>query len=162
MMTFLTEQGCDSIVTLHLTIGDAIYSDTTVIACNEYNWNDTTYTESGDYTLTFMTEQGCDSIVTLILTINTTQGIDPVDIAQLLSVYPNPTAGPITVAGIPIRQIEVYDNQGRRVKQITTPAHPDSFSLDLSALPAGTYLLRLVLQPANGEAFVTLQRVIKR
>jgi hypothetical protein len=154
--------GCDSTVTLYLTLNNSVYDTLIATANDSYTWQGNTYTASGQYTYQGQTVEGCDSIVTLILTINTTQGIDPVDIAQLLSVYPNPTAGPITVAGIPIRQIEVYDNQGRLVKQITTPAHPDSFSLDLSALPAGTYLLRLVLQPANGDAFVTLQRVIKR
>ena len=54
---------------MHLTIGDAIYTDTTVIACHEFEWYGETYTESGDYEQNFTTEQGCDSIVTLHLTI---------------------------------------------------------------------------------------------
>ena len=38
-------------------------------ACNEFTWNETTYTESGEYS--FITENvyGCDSTVTLLLTI---------------------------------------------------------------------------------------------
>lgn len=40
-------------------------------ACDSYTWNDSTYTQSGDYQQTFASTQGCDSIVTLHLTIVT-------------------------------------------------------------------------------------------
>ncbi|MBR6333914.1 MAG: choice-of-anchor J domain-containing protein [Bacteroidales bacterium] len=62
--------GCDSIVTLHLTI---YHGDSTEFAhtdCDSYTWAGTTYTQSGDYTKTFATVHGCDSVVTLHLTIH--------------------------------------------------------------------------------------------
>lgn len=70
--TLQTAAGCDSIVTLHLTIN---YSpDTTYIydtVCYEYVWQSVygneTYTESGEYTRRFYSTTGCDSIVTLRL-----------------------------------------------------------------------------------------------
>ncbi len=49
---------------------EPIVVEYTETACDSYTWNDTTYTESGDYTVTLQTIQGRDSIVTLHLTIN--------------------------------------------------------------------------------------------
>ncbi len=67
---FKTKAGCDSIVTLHLTINNHVEEEITEIACDEYKWNDQTYTASGDYIKKFTAVNGCDSIVTLHLTIN--------------------------------------------------------------------------------------------
>ena len=38
-------------------------------ACNEFTWNETTYTESGEYSYTTQNVFGCDSTITLLLTI---------------------------------------------------------------------------------------------
>ena len=65
--------GCDSIVTLHLTINQTQYAEETVVACDSYTWNGETYTVSGEYTYTTTASNGCDSIVTLHLTINETK-----------------------------------------------------------------------------------------
>lgn len=61
--------GCDSIITLHLTIGG---SNTTsaITACDIYVWNGQTYTISGLYRDTLTGADGCDSIINLNLTIN--------------------------------------------------------------------------------------------
>ena len=61
--------GCDSIVTLHLTINQTQYTEETVTACDSYTWNGAVYTESGTYTYTTTTEQGCEKIEVLHLTI---------------------------------------------------------------------------------------------
>lgn len=42
----------------------------TVAACDNYEWNGQTYTESGDYTLSYPHPGDCDSVVTLHLTIS--------------------------------------------------------------------------------------------
>ena len=63
--------GCDSIVTLFLTVNPIVETQEMVTACDAYVWTDgNTYTESGVYTQTLETIHGCDSIVTLHLTIN--------------------------------------------------------------------------------------------
>lgn len=64
--------GCDSIVTLHLTINHPTSGDTTATACESFTWYGTTYTESAEpkHTLAGANSNGCDSIVTLHLTIN--------------------------------------------------------------------------------------------
>lgn len=62
--------GCDSVITLHLTIHTSTTGEETKEVCNEYEWHGTTYTTSGDYTFTTANAAGCDSTVTLHLTIN--------------------------------------------------------------------------------------------
>ena len=62
--------GCDSVVTLHLTINHATAGDTTVTVCEEFTWYGQKYTESAEPTHTFTNIHGCDSVVTLHLTIN--------------------------------------------------------------------------------------------
>ena len=69
--TFINASGCDSVVTLHLTIGHSNTGDTTAFACNSFNWYGTNYTETPAVapTHTFTNASGCDSVVTLHLTI---------------------------------------------------------------------------------------------
>ena len=62
--------GCDSIVTMHLTLIDAYHTETEATACDVYQWGYDVFTESGDYERTFLSLHGCDSIVTLHLIIN--------------------------------------------------------------------------------------------
>ena len=62
--------GCDSIVTLHLSLVDVLMTETEVTACDSYVWAGETYIESGDYEKAFTSLYGCDSIVTMHLTIN--------------------------------------------------------------------------------------------
>ncbi|MDD4848509.1 MAG: T9SS type A sorting domain-containing protein, partial [Bacteroidales bacterium] len=68
--TFQNALGCDSVVTLHLTINASETYELAATACDSYIWNDAIYTESGDYVQTFQNALGCDSVVTLHLTIN--------------------------------------------------------------------------------------------
>ena len=41
-------------------------------ACDSFEWNGETYTESGSYTFSTLNAEGCDSTITLALTINNT------------------------------------------------------------------------------------------
>lgn len=67
--TLTNAAGCDSTVTLNLTI-NSTSSSTNQSACGSYSWNGQTYTQSGTYTFTTTNANGCDSIATLVLTIN--------------------------------------------------------------------------------------------
>ena len=67
--TLAAANGCDSIVTLHLTIRHPASSEISMSECGSYTWHGRTYTTSGDYTDTLIAANGCDSIVTLHLTI---------------------------------------------------------------------------------------------
>lgn len=66
-----TTEGCDSTVTLHLTINhnDSSYIFTPEPACNSYSWKGETYTQSGYYHYDTVTVNGCDSIMYLDLTV---------------------------------------------------------------------------------------------
>ena len=70
--TFASVTGCDSVVTLPVTINESTATtETPVEKCDSYYWAsaDTTITTSGSYTHKFQTIHGCDSMVTLDVTI---------------------------------------------------------------------------------------------
>ena len=68
--TFTAANGADSIVTLNLTILAAVpLTEETAIVCHgeSFDWQGTTYTESGEYSVTLKNVNGCDSVVLLHL-----------------------------------------------------------------------------------------------
>ena len=65
--------GCDSLVTLDLTINNSNSGTDLQVVCDSYTWplNSTTYTSSTNTpTVTLTNTAGCDSVVTLDLTIS--------------------------------------------------------------------------------------------
>ena len=62
--------GCDSVITLNVTINYSNTGEETVTACDSYTWEGNTYTTSGDYQATLTNAAGCDSVATLHLTVN--------------------------------------------------------------------------------------------
>jgi riboflavin synthase len=67
--TLVNSVGCDSVVTLNLTINNSSTSNTDITACDEYTWNNFTYTISGTYTYNTTAASGCDSVTTLNLSL---------------------------------------------------------------------------------------------
>ena len=73
--TLTNMTGCDSIITLNLSIIPQQNSSTNISICAlqvPYIWNGQNYSSSGVYTKTFVGTSGCDSTATLILTISNT------------------------------------------------------------------------------------------
>lgn len=72
--TTTNEAGCDSVVTLALTVNTNAGVELAETACATYTWdvNGTTYTTSGDYTVSFTDANGCTGDSVLHLTINPT------------------------------------------------------------------------------------------
>ncbi len=71
--------GCDSVVTLNLTVNASSTATVADTACDSYTWStgdDSTYTATGVYTWTTVNAVGCDSVVTLNLTINRNAGVE--------------------------------------------------------------------------------------
>ena len=62
--------GCDSTVTLDLTINNSSSSTVTITACDSFDWDGVTYDLTGTYTNVYTRVNGCDSTVTLDLTVN--------------------------------------------------------------------------------------------
>ena len=69
-VTLTAANGCDSVVTMTLTVNEIPVTDLYESSCGSYFWNNSNYTETGNYTVTFTAASGCDSVVTLHLTIN--------------------------------------------------------------------------------------------
>ena len=70
--------GCDSIITLNLTINQSTFGTDVLTACDTLTWIDgITYSASNNTaTHTLTNAAGCDSVVTLNLTINTSPTVD--------------------------------------------------------------------------------------
>ena len=72
MDTIPNMTGCDSVLTIAVTINDTTYGAESITACGSYTWsNGMTYSSSGSYNDTLVGALTCDSIATLNLTINT-------------------------------------------------------------------------------------------
>src|SRR5205085_691470 len=69
---FDNAQGCKDTITLKLTIGNGVHTDTLVSACKSFTWNRNglTYTSSTQVDYIFDNAQGCKDTITLKLTIS--------------------------------------------------------------------------------------------
>lgn len=69
--TLTNSNGCDSTVTLEVTIKSRTFNTESVSTCEAYTWpiNGRTYYQSGNFIDTIVNTQGCDSINSLILKI---------------------------------------------------------------------------------------------
>jgi hypothetical protein len=135
--------GCDSIVSHHLVVYHSVVDTLSDSLMNGiYLWNDSAYTHPGTYIQRFATTQGCDSTVILVLAEGGSrpQSIDTLPTFPAVKVYPNPTTGRVVIDAAQVLWVEVYDVEGRRMATF----HGSS-RLDLSSLPAGSYLLRIAL-----------------
>ena len=62
--------GCDSTVTLNLTVNYSNTGDTSAVECDHFTWYGTDYTATAEPTHVFTNIDNCDSTVTLHLTVN--------------------------------------------------------------------------------------------
>jgi hypothetical protein len=70
-----------------------------------------------------------------------------------VQLFPNPTTGRFQLTNIRADRVQVYDNTGRLMRDISQPGS----ELDLSGLPAGVYVLKIT----EGNA-VYSARVVKQ
>lgn len=142
--------GCDSTVTLNLTMSTVATSTQNATACNSYTWsaNSTTYTTSGSYSTTLLSTTGCDSIVTLNLTINTpTAGSTSVSSCES---YTWPASG------------QTYTSSGAYTAMLTNAAGCDSIAtLNLTILSPSNPAPQTITAcenytwPANGQNYTS-------
>ncbi|WP_301929042.1 gliding motility-associated C-terminal domain-containing protein [Ferruginibacter sp.] len=70
--TLISSGGCDSVVTLHLSVSDTKTSDTTLTICNAqlpFKWNGKVFNSAGNYAVTVQSSGGCDSVISLHLAV---------------------------------------------------------------------------------------------
>lgn len=68
--TLMNAIGCDSVITVDLTINQAHLNNLTTSACDSFSTGGQTYFASGNYQEQYFTAAGCDSTINLDLTIN--------------------------------------------------------------------------------------------
>lgn len=70
--TLQTAQGCDSLLTLNLSVNSFVTASADAAVCqgDSYSFNGQQLTQAGQYMDTLTSVGGCDSIVTLTLTVN--------------------------------------------------------------------------------------------
>jgi hypothetical protein len=134
--------GCDSIVSLDLTIYPSTTSTIVDSAMDSYSLNGIDYTTSGSYVQIIPNSNGCDSLINLNLTISYT-GIDELALAEL-SLFPNPSNGHLQIDWdetiITILELELLDNSGRIIQDLVIDSHQH----DLSNLVCGVYYVKVV------------------
>ena len=140
-----TINGCDSIVTLTLTVNPT-YNITIVASINEgemYAENGFSESEAGTYVHTLQSEFGCDSVITLNLTVNSSLN-DVVANAVEVSLYPN-TARAYTMLKVEDLKeqtiVYLFDIQGRKLKEYVLNAAQQTLRIDASDLPKGVYTI---------------------
>ena len=140
--TVLTNaQGCDSTVTLDLTINSSSSSTQTQTGIDSYTWslNNETYTESGTYTAVITNAAGCDSTITLDLTLEFV-GLNENE-SSYVAVYPNPTYNSFTLSTKDMinMNFNLVDIQGKVV--LTGKIESSEETVDISNLSRGRYNL---------------------
>ena len=109
MDTIPNSTGCDSLITINLTINRNTGSHS-ITACDSYTWDGSTYTSSGVRTKTYTNAAGCDSVHTLNLTINNS----------------NTGSHSITVCDSYTWDGTTYNTSGAKMKTYTNAAGCDS------------------------------------
>ena len=142
-----TINGCDSIVTLTLTVNPT-YNITIDASINEgetYEENGFSESEAGTYVHTLQAENGCDSVITLNLTVNSSLN-DVVANAVEVSLYPNPANAYTTLKVEGLKEqttVYLFDIQGYKLKEYIMNIGQETLRIDLGDLPKGVYTIML-------------------
>ena len=179
---FSTQYGCDSVVTLHLTVTTIHYAlwDTDgyweiVFAdpAAEYQW---VYCENYEpiegetyvgflppmfniYYACIITLNGCSDTTACFFGID--EAVEDWNDGQF-TLYPNPTGGIVNVrldengATWNAGEIQVFDMYGRLLQTVET-CHGASVQIDLSQYATGVYFVRMV----NGGKVMAVRKVVK-
>jgi hypothetical protein len=171
--TIPNAMGCDSLITIYLTINTVYVSlaeDGITLTTNEskegYRWidcNDNNNPVPGETSQSFTaTENGSYAVIVYYgLYIDTSMcytitrvGINENEIENTsINIYPNPTNGNITVEGENINMIEVINVDGRIIKEISVVGK--QINIDLSKQAKGIYLI--IVKTEKG---ITVKRVV--
>jgi hypothetical protein len=150
--TLSSSTGCDSIVTLNLSVRPASIGiiNRTIVSGSSYPFNGVNLTQPGTYLDTLTNIYGCDSTVTLKLSVNTDIAVTPQK-NWSLSIYPNPALADATISyslpeGVDMMQIFIYNDQGQLIfnDAIEHPLLEGNYELDLRKYAAASYFVKVV------------------
>jgi Secretion system C-terminal sorting domain/Beta-propeller repeat len=174
--TIINAAGCDSIVTLNLTINSVSDLTTSLIgvtitannASANYVWLDCdnnytaipgetnqsfTATINGNYAVE-LTENGCVD-TSACVAINSI-GLEEKYFSENFFVYPNPTKGLITVECIGMESLEIVDIMGKVIYEITQLSN-DEIKFDISEFSKGIYFVRVRTENGVGVERIVLE-----
>jgi hypothetical protein len=77
------------------------------------------------------------------------------EVQHFVKVYPNPTTSRVTIESDGMQHVELYDNDGRRLKDYDTYSN-DTITIDVTDYSSGIYYLRI-----HSAAGVTIQKIVK-
>lgn len=140
-----TTEGCDSIVTLQLTIHQPVDTAIYMTTFIPFFWNGIWCDTTGVYTKVLQDMYGCDSTVTLYLSV----GLQDLENADgIITLYPNPATDHIFVqtgsewTGMK-KEIRLFDSYGRLVLQ--REKDDDRIMVSVKDLAPGLYLMKLTV-----------------
>lgn len=109
--------------------------------------------ETTEYTVKSVLESCPDAYDRVLVT------VEEVPTAKTLTVFPNPTSNELNViaAGDFIREVSLYDINGRQLQQYTYQGLDQQHRIDLSSLNSGIYLLKVLF--VEGDEVV--KKIIK-
>ncbi len=142
--TIANNNGCDSIITIALTVNQVYTATQNVNALDTYTWlvNGQTYTQSGTYTEIDTTLAGCDSTHILILDMQHS-GIEGINLSDI-SVYPNPVTDKLSIR-VPEnfigQKFMIISNNGKIVTEGTLSALETIITVQ--HLTKGMYLVQI-------------------
>ncbi|MFN8245205.1 MAG: hypothetical protein U0T56_02310 [Ferruginibacter sp.] len=139
-VTLTGSTGCDSVVTLNLSVLPTTTSTTNIGLCPSqlpYSWNSQTINAAGTYTATLTGSNGCDSVATLVLTIS---AVSTSTVNQSIC----PSQLPYTWNS------QTYNSAGTYSVTLTGSTGCDSVvTLNLSVLPTTTSTTNIGLCPSQ-------------
>ncbi len=148
--TLINSVGCDSIISLDLTINESSTGTDTQTAVDSYTWIDgITYTMSNNTATYILTNNNnCDSVVFLNLTIKNSSFID-VNKNNEIKLFPNPSSEKITIEleGIEAMDVSLLNSQGKILLQKS--GQFDKYDINLTSYTAGIYFLRIITSEGN-------------
>lgn len=110
----------------------------------------------GEHTIELIASNAsCTDTLSKKLQVLQITGMD--DVEDEFSLYPNPVEEILLIRSIhPIEQMEIYTQAGRKVNRSIIFIEPNKYIVDLSLLPPGGYILKII---SEGRGFV--KRVLK-
>ena len=144
--TLQTSNGCDSIVTLNLSMKPNSTTTFTATVCEGtvYTENGFNASETGIYTRTMESANGCDS--TIMLTLVVMMSLDDATVDEKAFIfYPNPAKDFVILEFETLHEserVQIFDMRGRRVKTAEAGAGKKQMQIDVSDLSEGTYIIR--------------------
>ncbi|MDX2360818.1 MAG: T9SS type A sorting domain-containing protein [Crocinitomicaceae bacterium] len=135
--------GCDSLVTLNLTINSSSSASIVETGLDSYTApSGAVYTSSGIYNDTILNSAGCDSIIIIDLTLNFT-GINELQ-ETWIKIYPNPVESLIH-----FENLEIFKNIGQikitnSIGQVLFISNDLELTYDVSFLPTGIYYIYIL------------------